>query len=296
MDMTYNNFLYEGYWWLSLLGALHCIGLGIYIRYIYRDRNDNHKLLGAIFSLLALYFLTGLIAKHNTPIPLQLVFILIIPAYFLLMPMLYLYCYRSLHNIKRNISLSRHFYPAIALALLNTMVFLFSPDFHAKIAGMPQQSMSHVTLLGAIQPALLSLQTIIYFALILRLLKRFKGKAQRAHQDSLKDIKFRWLLALTLAMMSNWLVRTFLVILPFYFGDSVSVTAQASTRLFLLLTVYVLALYGLRQITMAAFIRGKLTRPTQTRAAQKTSEQLLNSEELNYLQQIHQNDNKNEQI
>jgi len=52
----------------------------------------------------------------------------------------------------------------------------------------------------------------------------------KVHQESLKDIKFRWLLVLTLAMMSNWLVRTVLVILPFYLGDHTSEITQAMTR------------------------------------------------------------------
>jgi len=53
----FNDFVSQGYWWLSLLGGLHCLGLGLYIRYIYREKNGNQKILGSIFSLMALYFL-----------------------------------------------------------------------------------------------------------------------------------------------------------------------------------------------------------------------------------------------
>lgn len=282
--MTYNDFLYEGYWWLSLIGGLHCIGLAIYVRHIYRDNHNNHKLLGAIFSLLALYFLTGLISKTNTPLPLPMLFILIIPVYFLLMPLLYLYCYRSLHNINRDVRLSGHFYPAIILSILISLSFILDSDFSLNVQHV--NNISLVTFLGALLPALLSLQALIYFYLIIKLLNQFKGRSRRAHQNSLKDIKFRWLLALTFAMLINWLVRTALVILPFYFGDHVSITAQAITRLCLLLTVYVLALYGLKQITLAAYLRGSLSSKMAHPSRPQTSQQLLDAEELNYLQHI----------
>ncbi|QYK01200.1 hypothetical protein [Shewanella psychrotolerans] len=295
MNMTYNNFLLEGYWWLSLLGGLHCIGLGIYIRYLYHDQNGNHKLLSAQFSLLALYFFTGLLSKHNSPLPMQLLFILVVPVYFLMMPLLYLYCYRSLHNIKRQISFSWHFSPALILIITIGLVFTFNSDFSSYISTPNthvQNGLSHVTLLGSILPGLLSLQTAIYFYLIIKLLKQFRTRSHRAHQNSLKDIKFRWLLALTFAMLANWLVRTMLVILPFYFGDHVTVTAQAITRLCLLLTVYTLAIYGLKQITTSAYLRGSLSNQISDNSAQKASQQLLNAEELNYLQQVMQ-DEKN---
>jgi hypothetical protein len=280
----------EGYWWLSLLGGLHCIGLGVYIRYIYRDRNNNHKLLGAFFSLIALYFLTGLISKHNSPLPLQLLFVLIIPVYFLLMPLLYLYCYRSLHNVRRPIRLSWHFAPALIIFIV--VIFTFNIDFRLDINTLAQNGLSHVTLLGSLLPALLTLQATIYFYQILKLLKQFREPSHRVHQNSLKDIKFRWLLALTLAMLGNWLTRTLLVILPFYFGDQVTMTAQAITRLFLLLTIYSLAIYGLKQITTAAYLRGSLSHHANKIESQKTSQQLLDAEEINYLQQVLQQEKK----
>ncbi|WP_186300660.1 hypothetical protein [Shewanella sp. KCT] len=292
MDTHSHGLLFEGYWWLSLLGGLHCIGLGLYLRYLYRDRNDNHKLLGAIFSLLALYFLTGLLNRDNSPLPLQQLFILLIPAYFLLMPMLYLYCYRSLHDIKGSIGLSRHFIPAIALVLVIGISVLLSGEMRQQISINIMTQFNHVTLLGTVLPLLLLLQTGLYFYAILRLLRRFKGRAHRAHQDSLKDIKFRWLLALTLAMLTNWLVRMGLVILPYLLGDKVSLAAQASTRLFLLLSLYLLALYGLKQITMSAYLRGRLSPDLQTQARPSSSRQLLSAEELNYLQQLLQSDKK----
>ena len=118
------------------------------------------------------------------------------------------------------------------------------------------------------------------------MLSHYPGRASRAHQDSLKDIKFRWLLVLTFSLMSNWLLRTLLIILPFYIDDQVFIINQAATTLVLLLTVYILAIYGLKQITKAAFLRGKLAQ--QPREPMRASQQLLSSEELAYLQQLMQ--------
>ncbi|AQS38384.1 hypothetical protein Sps_03242 [Shewanella psychrophila] len=286
----FSSFFSQSYWWLSLLGGLHCILLGLYIRYIYREGNGNHKLLGSIFSLMALYFFTGMLNRDNSPVPIHLVFTLIIPVYFLLMPLLYLYCYRSLHNIKRSIRFSRHFYLALFVALVVVITSLLNKNFAPDVSFVELSNASkihQVNTLGALLPGLLSIQTCIYFILIIRMLKKYRGRTHKAHQESLRDIKFRWLLVLTFAMMANWLIRTVLVILPFYLGDQISEFTQAFTRLTLLLTIYVLALYGLQQITRAAYLRGRLTLTTNSSAAKnKASTQLLNSEELNYLQQL----------
>lgn len=290
-----STFLTQGYWWLSLLGGIHCIGLGLYIRYIYRDSSGNHKLLAGLFSLMALYFFTGMLNRDNSPAPIHLLFTLIIPVYFLLMPLLYLYCYRSLHNIRVPISLSKHFYLPILIAIVIFVVSLLSYDY-APDGELLQNSAApglRDFKIGAALPALLSLQTGFYFILIIQMLRKYRGRSTKVHQESLKDIKFRWLLVLTLAMMSNWLVRTVLVILPFYMGDQISEVTQAFTRLILLLTVYLLALYGLQQITKAAYLRGRFIRQSeQDPARTKASSQLLNSEELNYLQQLMQEDKK----
>ncbi|MFV7772283.1 hypothetical protein [Shewanella marisflavi] len=292
MNTLSHGLLFEGYWWLSLLGGLHCIGLALYLRYLYHDRNDNHKLLGAIFSLLALYFLTGLLNNENSPVPLELLFVLIIPAYFLLMPMLYLYCYRSLHDVKRPIGMSQHFLPAFALVVLIGLSMLFSDQMRHILLMQDLILLNHVTLLGSLLPVLLILQTCFYFFAIVRLLRQFRGRAHRLHQDSLKDIKFRWLLALTLALLTNWLMRMGLVILPYLLGDKVSLAAQASTRLFLLLSLYLLALYGLKQITISAYLRGRLSPELKSQNGPSSSRQLLDAEELNYLQQLLRSDKK----
>ncbi|BAJ03941.1 hypothetical protein [Shewanella violacea] len=295
----FSSFFLQSYWWLSLLGGLHCFGLGLYIRYLYREGNGNHKLLGSIFSLIALYFFTGMLNKDNAPAPIHLLFMLIIPVYFLLMPLLYLYCYRSLHNIRRSISFSRHFYLALIVAIVVITASLLSKNVTPDLSIIElsyESNMSLINKLGALLPGLLSMQTCIYFILIIRMLQKYRGRSYKAHQESLRDIKFRWLLVLTFAMMVNWLIRTVLVILPFYLGDQISQLTQAFTQLTLLLTIYVLAIYGLQQITRAAYLRGRLTITTPSGASRnKASTQLLNSEELNYLQDLLKEDPKTDE-
>ena len=290
----FSDFAAQGYWWLSLLGGLHCLGLGLYVRYIYHEKNGNHKILGSIFSLMALYFFTGLLTKENAPAPIHFIYLLIIPVYFLLMPLLYLYCYRSLHDARKPMGFSPHFYPAFVVALIVIATAIYRT---LNQTGFPEISLSitpglsHLSLLGAALPAILFIQTALYFFFILKMLSRYPGRTSRLHQESLKDIKFRWLLVLTLALMSNWIIRAALVILPFYFGEPLAGVNHAATKLVLLLTVYVLALYGLKQITYAAFLRGRLTRPTE-KFPMKASQQLLNSEELAYLQKLMQDEKK----
>ncbi|MGS0696015.1 hypothetical protein [Shewanella sp. 0m-4] len=288
----FSEFFSQGYWWLSLLGGLHCLGLGLYIRYIYTEQSGNHKILGGIFSLMALYFFTGLLNINNAPAPIHLLFILIIPVYFLMMPLLYLYCDRSLNEIKRPIGFSRHFYPAVIIAIIVVLATSYRITFEhnwpeIKLSQPP--TLTDLSLLGMVLPAMLFVQTGLYFYYIIKMLSRYPGRVSRVHQDSLKDIKFRWLLVLTLALMGNWLIRTVLVILPFYFGDRFIAINQAATKLALLLTVYILAIYGLKQITRAAFLRGKLTQQhskQHPKQPMRASQQLLSSEELAYLQQL----------
>ena len=77
----------------------------------------------------------------------------------------------------------------------------------------------------------------------------------------------------------------FLLILPFYLGGEISPLEKALPRLLLLLTVYGLAIFGLKQITHAAYLRGTLANKPRSYSNSATR-QLLDSEELNYLQEI----------
>lgn len=279
----FSDFFSQAYWWLSLLGGGHCLALALYIRYLYRDNAQqvNNRLLASIFSLLALYFFTGMLNSSNAPLPIHLLFTLIIPIYFLLMPLLYLYCQRLLDNRNHPVGFSKHFIPACTIAAIVVILSMYHVSliilpFEAETADL---SIELMTLLGTILPGLLSLQTAIYFYLILKVLKRRNTLSHPS--QSIHGIKFRWLMVLTLALMGNWLLRTLLVTLPFYFGDELSTLTQAFTRLSMLLTVYALAIYGLQQLTRAAYLRGALSS-----RAKSSTHTILEQEELTFLQSV----------
>ena len=291
--IEFKEFFSESYWWLSLLGGIHCLGLGCYIRYIYSGNNTNHKLLGNIFNLIALYFFTGLLTNSNAPAPIHQLFTLIIPVYFLVMPLLYLYCYRSLHDINRPVGFSLHFYPALIITIfvvLTTGYQVLINHNWPNIGFSQQIDIKDMSLLDIALPTLLFIQTGIYFYYIIKMLNRYPSRTSHLHQDSLKDIKIRWLLVLTLALMSNWLIRGMVIILPLYFDEQAIMLNQAATRLTMLLTVYLLAIYGLNQITRAAYLRGKLAQQQSSINPMSACQQPLNSEETAYLQQLMQED------
>ena len=79
-----------------------------------------------------------------------------------------------------------------------------------------------------------------------------------------------------------------LVYLPFYLGDSVLLLTQAVTRLSLLLTVYVFALYGIQQVTRSAYLRGSLNATSQATPPTKEphTDPLLDEEEITYLHHL----------
>lgn len=92
-------------------------------------------------------------------------------------------------------------------------------------------------------PLLLLLQTTLYLVLVLQLMKRhFHASAQQ--DNRLQQLRSNWLLVLTLALILNWLVRNIAVLLTLFLGDQFSAVAQAIPRLALLLTLYLLAIYG----------------------------------------------------
>lgn len=285
---SFGQFFLEAYWWLSLLGGIHCLLLSLYIRYVYQESQDNHKLLAGVFGLVSIYFFTGLINYQNSPAPLHLLFVLIIPVYFLLMPMLYLYCKRGLSQEVIDVRYSWHYAPAVIMCVVAIAAVLWG-WYHAsdgwQLAFDTMGRLDHLGIVGTLLPALLSIQTCVYFVLLLKLLQKYKGRGYRAHADSLKDIKFRWLMALTVALLGNWIIRMFLLILPFYLGGEISPLEKALPRLLLLLTVYALAIFGLKQITRAAYLRGTLAQAPQPQPSSSTR-QLLDSEELSYLQEI----------
>lgn len=289
----FHSFFTQAYWWLSLFGGVHCLALAIYIRYFYHP-DANQKLLAAFLSLIALYFLTGMLNRDNSPIPIHILFNLINPIYFLLMPLLYLYCKRSLVPTHKPLGFSKHYWPSAV-----TLVFAIL-DIALRLSAHPNGEWQPLTQMlkeisisqwGAILPALLSIQTCCYFIALWVLFRRHKRNQSDATltQEALGTIRFRWLIGLTLAMLLNWLIRVFVVILPFYLGDNLSLLSHALPRLTLLLSMYMLAVYGLKQITRSAYLKGRLAKP-QSQQRPIAIENVLTPEEYEFLHQIQQDD------
>ncbi|NSM26002.1 hypothetical protein HT094_17730 [Shewanella sp. ZOR0012] len=292
----FNTFFAQAYWWLSLFGGLHCLALAIYIRYFYHSDN-NQKLLAAFLSLIALYFLTGMLNRDNMPIPIHILFNLLAPIYFLLMPLLYLYCKRSLEQHTEPIGFSWHYWPAIITLLLAVIDITLRLNLHKNAIWFQAEffnnpltiDFSHWSLA---MPLLLFTQTAAYFVALWHLLKQYKVSQpplSDAPQDTLKLIRFRWLFGLTLAMLFNWLLRVFVVVLPFYLGDSLSALSHALPRLSLLLSFYLLAAYGLKQITRTAYLKGHLSVPKPK--VESSSSGVLTPEEFEFIQQLQQESN-----
>lgn len=294
----FHSFFTQAYWWLSLFGGVHCLALAIYIRYFYHP-DANQKLLAAFLSLIALYFLTGMLNRDNSPIPIHILFNLINPIYFLLMPLLYLYCKRSLVPTHKPLGFSKHYWPSAV-----TLVFAIL-DIGLRLTAYPNgewqplnQMLKEISISqwGAILPALLSVQTCCYFVALWVLFRRHKRNQTDVTltQEALGTIRFRWLIGLTLAMLLNWLIRVFVVILPFYLGDHLSLLSHALPRLTLLLSMYMLAVYGLKQITRSAYLKGRMAKP-QSQPRPIAIENVLTPEEYEFLHQIQQDDTEKPQ-
>jgi hypothetical protein len=287
----FNDLFIQTYWWLSLLGGIHCLGVGVYVHYIYQSSTRSHSLLAGIFLLIGCYFLTGLLTQETAPIPIHLALTLFIPIYFLLMPMLYLYCKSSLTEQDYQPLIIKHFGGAILAALVTSSAILF----HIRIAPKNLQNtitslaeLNTINLLAIILPLLLMLQTMGYSWAIYRLLSRYRPQYLASRQPNLQVIRFRWLSVLTIGILINWVLRIVLVYLPFYLGDSVSLLIQAVTQLSLLFTVYVFALYGIHQVTRSAYLRGALNASSKGDTSQSPlkAHSLLDDEEITYLQQL----------
>ncbi|MBO2639707.1 hypothetical protein NDN17_11350 [Shewanella algae] len=276
---AFSDIFTQAYWWLSLLGGLHCLALSIYARFVYQDSHSQRRLLAGIFALMALYFFTGLFNSDNTPAPIHLLFLLLLPLYFLLMPALYQYLKQQLRpTVDAKLPL-KHLLPSILAMFLVVLLWLFNPSLVTGVALLGYQpSLSWGSLL---LPLLLLLQTTLYMVLVLQLMKRhFHASAQQ--DNRLQQLRSNWLLVLTLALILNWLVRNIAVLLTLFLGDQFSAVAQAIPRLALLLTLYLLAIYGLNQLTRAAYLRGRESRAQ----AASVPKQPLDKEELDFLNEI----------
>lgn len=293
----FNTFFAQAYWWLSLFGGLHCLALAIYIRYFY-SANSNQKLLAGFLSLIALYFLTGMLNRDNSPIPIHILFNLINPIYFLLMPQLYLYCKRSLEQSTEPIGFSKHYWPSLLTLFLAIVDISLRFNLHNDAIWFQAEFFlyrQHIDLShwGLALPLFLFIQTSCYFVALWFLFRRHQQHQRQpvnAPQETLRLIHFRWLFGLTVAMLLNWLIRVFVVILPFYLGDIHSPLSHALPRLSLLLSFYFLAAYGLKQITRTAYLKGHIAAPAPKVEPQTT--ELLTSEEFEFIQQLQKESNE----
>ncbi|MEZ9142582.1 MULTISPECIES: hypothetical protein [unclassified Shewanella] len=276
--------------------------MGLYVRYIYANNDpattQSNRLLGALFILIALFFATGAIPRDSVQYQMHFVLTLMVPFYFLLMPLLYSYCKSSLQIKVSELNSSKHLLPTFIsmLVIVLAVSFNIGIDPNASRQSVATVSeLSHINMIALIMPGFIILQSAVYFTLIFKTLRKHRKRFKLANQQTLKDIRFRWLLILTCGILLNWVLRLIMLLVPFYFGDTVSVMAHTIARLSLLLTVYVFALYGLHQITRAAYLRGTTNLSNEaSKKPQKASEQLLNSEELNYLQTIMNDENTTE--
>ena len=273
------------------------------MRYIYANSDpsttQSNRLLGSLFLLIALFFATGATTRENAPIQIHFILTLMVPFYFLLMPLLYSYCKACLKIPISDSNILKHLAPTFVsmLVIVIAVFFNIGLDPNASTQAINSVSeLSHINTIALIMPAFIILQSAIYFGLIFNTISKHKKRFKLTNQQSLKDIRLRWLLILTAGILLNWVLRIVMVLIPFYFGDTISATAHTIARLSLLVTVYGFALYGLHQITRAAYLRGNANNKNsnQTQQPQKASEQLLNSEELNYLQSIINEENTTE--
>lgn len=274
------DFFTNAYWWLSLIGGLHCLMLAGYALFFYNERSEQKWLLTGMFALMALYFFTGMFNRDNIPTPLHLLFILLQPTYFLLLPLLYLYC-RRLCYPHLGIQLPmRHLLPMLLAMLLVILALLFHRTNVTEILLIgPRNPLKGLALL---LPLALSLQTLVYLWLILRLLIQHRSQLEQSH-NPLLQLRFRWLLLLTTALIINWLVRNLAFVLPLIFGDQLAPVTRTFPHAILLLTLYALALYGLKQLTHIAYLRGQAARETQQAA---TQDDVLSDEEKLFIRQL----------
>ncbi|WP_144211481.1 hypothetical protein [Shewanella donghaensis] len=243
--------------------------------------------------LISIFFFLGSITRENAPIQIHFIMTLMVPFYLLLMPLLFAYCKTCLQIKVSDNNIIKHLLPSLISMVVIAVAVSFniglSPDaIHIKADSISE--LSHINMIALVMPAVIMCQSGLYFVLIARSLRQHKRRFKLTSNQTLKDIRFRWLLILTGGILINWSLRLIIVLLPFYLGDTVSSFTHDIARLAVLLTVYGFAIYGLHQITRAAYLRSN-NNISQSKSAKqgtpaKASEQLLNSEELNYLQSI----------
>ncbi len=143
--------------------------------------------------------------------------------------------------------------------------------------------MHNMTFLGVLLPVLLMIQVIIYSICIVKLIRRYKQQLS-INTEPLSDVTIRWLLILASAVIVNWFVRSLLASLSFILGDQFVLFAQTAIQLSLLLTLYLLAIYRLQQLTIIGYQSGLNT--SHDAKASEQNETVLNQDEKAFLSKV----------
>ncbi|MBE8166889.1 MAG: hypothetical protein HAW66_00805 [Shewanella sp.] len=275
------EFLHQAYWWLSLIGGIHCAAFSIIIAVRNtHSKQVKHHIICLMFFILAVYFFTGLIHRENAPLPMHIMLAWITPIYFLLMPLLYQYCHQTLSTKKPLYHFGLHTIPAAIVAF---SVVFYSLSHYNLSSFIISESMHHLSLLGVLLPEVLMLQVVIYSIYIFKLIHRCKQQTN-VDAEPLGEITFRWLLILVSAAIINGFMRSFLVSLSLILGEPYLLLAETATRLSLLLTLYILAIYRLQQITIIAYQSG--LNANQRKKEPVQSETVLDQDEKAFISRV----------
>ncbi|MGB0894174.1 MAG: hypothetical protein ACPGUD_07185 [Parashewanella sp.] len=277
--MSLSVFLHQAYWWLSLIGGFHCIILAVFLSVPRSHQQNGQFFISSIFITLALYFFTGIVNRDNAPLPMHLILMLLTPLYFLLMPLVYQYIKHELNIlVKSKIKeLAKHFFPTLLIALL---VMSFALTHYNSIDFKQSETLlegmvNNASVLGVLLPLLLMLQTGFYFTSIIKLLY----VRLDSHSSPFHLARFRWLLFITIAIIINWLIRCMVAILPFILGDQYELLSETVTRLSLLLTLYILTIYRLQQLTVLVYQSNK-------KSDVRSKKSLLDNDEKAFIKQV----------
>ncbi|MCL1143571.1 hypothetical protein [Shewanella gaetbuli] len=286
MTLDHDIFI-QAFWWLSLIGGIHCFGVALYVRFIYRSTYNRHNILASIFMLVGLYFMTGLLTNDAITLPIHLLLTLLYPLFFLLMPLLYLYSKQSLHPVTFQPHYLKHTLLAMIIALMTTSAILFSIGIdpnatESRVSSITE--LSRINVFAIILPCLALIQSAIYLALIYRLVKQSR-QLQSLNASVPSDNKIEWVTVIAIGILINWIIRLISAYLPFYLGDYQSMIPETITRLSLLVTVYILAFYSLHQVTKAAYLRS-INQSTHHPKPTPTSTPVLDDDEMAYLQDV----------
>ncbi|MFO6424702.1 hypothetical protein [Motilimonas sp. KMU-193] len=278
----YQALFTQAYWWLSILGGLHCFAVALFLRFSLELNSTANRLLPFLFALIGWYFITGLIHKGLMPSLFDWLLPLVYPTYFVLMPLVYCYSKTSLQP-NAEVQYRKHFAPALIIALVIFALIAYQVLTTADLSQIRNlDDLRFIEFFALVLPLLTLLQSAFYFIHIFRLIKT--SQHQRPATDGeLYQIRLRWIYLLVSGILLNWVIRVALIYYPFYTGLPPSMPFQAITSFCLLVTVYIFAFYGFHQIGRTAYLRG-LSRANRSKP--QTSKEIIDQDEMAFLQDL----------